>query len=345
MIIGHESQIAYLDRVLERGRLAHAYLFYGPGEIGKRTVALALAATLTCDERPKSVLGACGACRSCQSLKKGAHPAVVVVAPGRASLSGKELARDIPIDEVRALKRRLQYAPNRDEWRFVIIDNADRMTPEASNAFLKILEEPGERTVFVLVSERYGALPRTVVSRAEPVRFSLMPERIMELLAHRIVKSDAATLLRYAVGRPGRLVRLTEDEALFKREVRLDHDITACGSGSLSAVIRLAESVQKDSEAAFHFFERVIGRARENLLNCKSCGNICFIIFQQIRRLHRIADVYGATNVQPRLLFEAALITLGHTRHECDTSRDNCDHCGDRALCRHPAVSFESSSG
>ena len=186
-------------------RLSHAMLLRGARGIGKAAVAAAIAKALLCEtaqaERPSRL--ACGACASCRWFEAGNHPDVRTI----GLITGKDgkQAWEISIDQIRDLEEFVGMTAFRDGARLVLIDPAETMSVPAANALLKMLEEPGERTYFLLVTHRPDSLPATVRSRCRSV---LVPapadddqQRWLAAEAG-ISPGQAAALLAYAGGSP-----------------------------------------------------------------------------------------------------------------------------------------------
>jgi DNA polymerase III subunit delta' len=146
------------------GRLAHALLLAGPRGVGKDHFANGLAAFLLC-EHADPAQKPCGACRSCTQLAAGTHPNLMRLAPA-------EDKRDIAIDDVRALLDRLHLSSHYGQAKVAIVSPADTLNASGVNALLKTIEEPPPATHVVLVSERWRALPATLRSRCQIVRFA-----------------------------------------------------------------------------------------------------------------------------------------------------------------------------
>ena len=153
-----------LTRALESGRIAHAYAFIGPTGSGRTSAALAFAGALLCGK------GGCGSCRDCRLAAARQHPDlhVIVPTPPERNPKGTPLIR---IDEIHELGRRAGLKPAMAARKVFVIDDAEMMTPDSPQAFLKTLEEPPAQTVMMLVVPTTRALPATVLSRCQPVRF------------------------------------------------------------------------------------------------------------------------------------------------------------------------------
>lgn len=147
-------------------RLAHALLFAGPRGVGKRHFAHGLAAYLLCEtqtpDRP------CGACRSCVQLAAGVHPNLMKLAP-------QEDKRDIAIDDIRDLLDRLHLSSHYGQAKVAMVEPADALNASGVNALLKTIEEPPAATHVLLIAERWRALPATLRSRCQILRFAPPP--------------------------------------------------------------------------------------------------------------------------------------------------------------------------
>ncbi|HEY3066319.1 MAG TPA: hypothetical protein VGL09_11050 [Methylomirabilota bacterium] len=164
-IAGQPRALALLRRALAAERVAHAYAFVGPPGSGRTTSALAFAAALVCEG------GGCGTCRACTQVAGRQHPDVHVIVPTPPPSNPKG-GRAIRIDAIRELERRAALRPAAARRKVFVLDDADRMTDDAPQAFLKTLEEPPAHTVIILVLARRQALPATVLSRCHVVPFA-----------------------------------------------------------------------------------------------------------------------------------------------------------------------------
>jgi DNA polymerase-3 subunit delta' len=210
-IVGQAGAIALLQRAIALDRLAHAYAFVGPAGVGRRLTAVALAQAALCATE------GCGTCAVCRRVAAGQHPDCQVIAPTppRDNPKGAPLIR---IEQIRELERTAALAPHEGARKVFILDEAERMTLPTAQALLKTLEEPPPRTHLVLVVTNPLALPPTVLSRCQRVRFRPLADAdAAGLLESRGVPSAASGLLaRITEGRPG-LALATDLEALRAR--------------------------------------------------------------------------------------------------------------------------------
>ena len=131
-------------------QMTHAWVFTGPPGSGRSNAAIAFAQGLICPNN------SCGACNECKSAANGSHPDVEIIRTEGLS---------IKIDEVRELLTRVAWAPSMGGWRVVVMEDADRLTESAANALLKAIEEPGNRTVWLLCAPTLHDVLPTIRSR------------------------------------------------------------------------------------------------------------------------------------------------------------------------------------
>lgn len=193
---------------LQAGRLGQALLLAGPRGVGKRAFAAKLAAVLLCEDAGEKP---CGSCRSCVQREAGSHPNLLRLEPA-------EDKRDIAIDDVRALQERLHLSSHYGQAKVAIVAPADALNAQGVNALLKTIEEPPANTHLVLVSERWRALPATLRSRCQILRFAPPPRAAaLEFLRSRFPDAAPAALdpwLRAPLAAPDELEDSPWDGAL-----------------------------------------------------------------------------------------------------------------------------------
>lgn len=269
MIFGHERQKKYFDTVLQNGRLAHAYLLYGPEHVGKFMFAQALA------EKLKSV------------------PIVI---------SRNESRKGISIDDIRELKRRFSFAPENGEWRVAMVNDAEIMSAEAANAFLKLLEEPGDQSLFFLIAKSRESLLPTVVSRTHQIYFSLVPDAVLwKFLSDKDIR-DREKILAVAAGRPGVMMRCLEeknfldDEYQFVEKVKTllrEKDVTAL----FPFMEKISQSAEMQGKAVYALFSLLRGQLGSGPA-----------VARQLKRISEIAETLETVNVNPRLALDVMFL-------------------------------------
>ncbi|MBC7186672.1 MAG: DNA polymerase III subunit delta' [Calditrichaeota bacterium] len=251
-VIGQEGAKRVLRRALEHGRLAHAYLFFGPEGVGKEATALALAQAILCEKQGSY---GCGECASCRKVTTLTHPDVRFVFPAPRELDAdreREILDSvvqepyarlrpwanpvISIERIRAIRHDSSLKSFEGRGRVVILAEADAMTAEAANALLKLLEEPPPATTLILTTTMVQGLLPTIVSRCQQVRFALLSAQEIEaaLIQRRQVPAEQARLIagmangsyRRAIEWLEQDVNQRRDEAieLLRTAIRADHD-------------------------------------------------------------------------------------------------------------------------
>jgi DNA polymerase-3 subunit delta' len=196
-----------LLRAIQARALPPAYLFVGPSGVGKRATALALAQALNC---LAAGADACDCCAVCQRIEKSVHPDIHLLEPQ---------GQVIKIDQIRHLQDSVHLQAYDARMKVAILDDATKLTIEAANALLKMLEEPPEQTVFVLICQQLGGLPATVLSRTQIVRFGLLPHDQIVVLLRRTLppQADVERLAILSGGRPGKAFALELPRVLDMR--------------------------------------------------------------------------------------------------------------------------------
>ncbi len=157
-LIDQEAVIATLkdavaaskDPVNNTQVMTHSWLFTGPPGSGRSNAAVSFAAALLCEK------GGCGVCTNCLTVKDGSHADIELIRTEGLS---------IKVDEVRELITRTSWSPSVGNYRVVVIEDADRLTESAANALLKVIEEPGARTVWLLCAPTLTDILPTIRSR------------------------------------------------------------------------------------------------------------------------------------------------------------------------------------
>ena len=239
-IVGHERAVKILRRALETDRVAHAYLFTGPEGVGKATTARLFAKALLCLDGTDD---ACGECIACRKFDHGNHPDVIEIAPAGAQMK---------IDQIREFQSRLAYAPVEGQWRVCILNPASALNVQASNALLKILEEPPEGNVLILLAQNTFSLLPTVVSRCQALPFMpLRFEEIVEFLCERLGwdRIEAEKAASYAEGSIGQALAL-EDSSVAEDSAAMAEFLTDLDDITEAEVLERAGDWPQDRQEA-----------------------------------------------------------------------------------------------
>lgn len=199
-IVGNQPIVRYLQHSIEVGNLSHAYLFHGPPQIGKATVARYFIHSLFCQAKVKP----CFDCQTCQQISNQLHPEVAWLKREVDEKTGK-LKKNISIEQIRVLIDKLSLHSFDDSYKVAVIDQAHHLSLGAANALLKTLEEPSSKTILILIADTISSLPQTIASRCQAFKFlPVDSEQITNWLKTQGADSKKAKRLSLlAFGRPG----------------------------------------------------------------------------------------------------------------------------------------------
>jgi DNA polymerase-3 subunit delta' len=248
-IFGQPTAVETLKRALAAGKVHHAYRFEGPAGVGKELAAFALAQALTCEAPTPLGCERCSACRRAVTLAEEdprvpLHPDVVLIGRGLyGSLlgSGVSEATGISVEQIRrVVLGRAGFPPHEGRALVFIVRDAEELTQQAANALLKTLEEPPDRTHFVLLTSRPRRLLDTVRSRTLAVRFGPLADDVVAKLCE--ARGLPGSVAGLAHGSAELAFALAEPELMQERQAFLDAARDAMGAPSLAAAISLGQS-------------------------------------------------------------------------------------------------------
>ena len=247
-LLGHETAIQFLQIHSQPENVRHAYLITGAEGVGRETLALAFVKALNC-LNPPSKGGFCGSCQPCRQIEAQAFPdlAILRVAEG---------ARELKIEQVRAMQQTLSLSPYQSKYRVVLIPDFQRATMGASNALLKSLEEPPARAILILTADARESLLETIASRCELVRLRPMPisDLAKALIENQgLSESESQKLAQLAGGRVGTALRYLQDEELLEKHTNALDQLEELLRMNLRGRLTTVERLQRGK-----------GQAREN---------------------------------------------------------------------------------
>jgi len=294
-IIGHQKQWQFLKQSAENDRLAHAYLFYGPAKVGKRTFALELSKLL---QKPEERLAN-----------------FLMVEPIKGEEDNKR--ESIHILQIRDIKAKLSLSNASDGYKIVIIDNAQSMTLDAQGAILKLLEEPRGKTLIILIAELKDQLLDTIVSRCQLIRFSALSNKEITgfLSSQDLTDSDKKMALWLSFGKPGRMIDYLdrkEERIIQKQKLK---EIRELIGAPIYERFALAEKLSKNRsellpslDVWLHYFREVL---LKKLKKEKIKKNYSFNDLKEIiNTIERTKYFLTQTNVNPRLALENLLLKI-----------------------------------
>ena len=256
-LIGHKRIAASLWRMVKEDRLPQTLMFAGPEGVGKATLARHLAAGINCEERRGPP---CGDCSSCERIlavdlsrkvyrdllldrlklrpaKRAESPLVVANHPDVLTFPPDGPMRVIGIDQARMLRNVARHAPAEGRRRIFVLDHAERATPEAANALLKTLEEPGPDLTIVLITENPYQLPATIRSRSIPFYFAALSPAAMETFLRSrdaVPEATRRKVQAWSRGSPGIALSLDVGEFTRRRAAMLSLIRTSLGKGEFA---------------------------------------------------------------------------------------------------------------
>lgn len=228
MIIGHKSIVKYLTNIIKNGNPAHAYLFYGPEHVGKTAIARWFAKNLIAKDISRKVI-----------LKK--YPDFYFVKP---EIGKKEIA----IDQIRNLRNKITKTPFYNSYKIAIIKPAEYFNDESSNCFLKILEEPPKKTVFILIASDLKSVLPTILSRTEIIKFSLVKTAdIIHALDKNFNSRQKEFIARWSQGKIGIALNLSGDKikSIINQEKKLLQILKSAPDQKINFLTELPKNPKK----------------------------------------------------------------------------------------------------
>lgn len=187
---GNEKVVKYLNKVLKKGCISHAYIFEGPAHIGKTTLALYFAGELLSD--------------TAENILKN---------PDLMFISVAEDETQISVEAIRNLQKDLSLYPYKSDYKVAIIEKAEQMNTAAANSLLKTLEEPGNTSILILLSSDTTKMLSTIKSRCQTIMLNTVNNHTLKnFLLKKSIGNPTEEILEMAQGKPGTAITLLEDE-------------------------------------------------------------------------------------------------------------------------------------
>jgi DNA polymerase-3 subunit delta' len=229
-LVGNRHIVDFLSRSIVNNKVASTYIFLGPQDLGKTTLANFFAKTLLCQERVKQgkeeAITPCENCASCRAFKESLAGSAYEKEDSSGIAHGdfhfikrEEDKKNISIEQIRIFINDLSLSSFFGSYKVGIIKEADNLSIESANALLKTLEEPREKVVIVLIADNLESIPKTIISRCQvlnfyPVKTDIIYDYLIE--EKKVSRGMAKNFSRICLGRPALATKFVEDKDFYK---------------------------------------------------------------------------------------------------------------------------------
>ena len=320
---------------IENNRLAHAYLFYGHEGCGKEAFALELAKVLNCTSGDKKP---CNNCPSCIKINQLIHPDLQYIFPLSKQTKQETIAeikkakaanpyagfdieghKNIPIEKIRELKNEAKYAPFEAEHRFFVITGAEFFSREAANSFLKLLEEPPDNLIIILISEDLHSLLDTIRSRCQPVFFPSFSDQQITNIVSRYIPNvqDILSIARIAQYNLKKVFNILESDSSENRE-RVYQFLRAIATNNMLDVADVSDYLaqKRDKNNILDFLNLLILWLRDALHHQVLGDTKDFINLDYIEQIEKFANRYKQSNLQEMIeIIERTSLDIQRNAH------------------------------
>ena len=308
-MLGHNKQWKFLENSHKMGRLSHAYLFQGPARVGKKFCAIEFIKFLNCE---KDTNRPCGVCRACRDIEKGIFPDFTFVEP-----EGKE----IKIAQLRKLEYYFSLSSSVSLFKTAVIDQAHSMTSDAQNSFLKTLEEPKGRALFILITEYPDRILPTILSRVQKIKFFPVDKNEISafLETQKISKAQIQKITDFSLGRPGLAINFLKDPKKLSEIDQKINDFNKLSNCDLSArfkyVQELSESEPQEVKKVLSIWSlyirnRMISSLKNQPQSSEQKNYSSTQLQKIIERISNLQFSFATTNVNTRLALETLMLEL-----------------------------------
>ncbi len=297
---GNERTLNTIKGFINSSHIPHAIIIEGEDGLGKHTFARFIASSVVCTSQDKP----CGICRNCRLLDSGNHPDIIYLAP-------QDKKKSITVEQVRTLRNQAYIKPHMDGYKLFIIEKADMMSDISQNALLKVLEEPPQNIVFILLAQSCAGILETILSRC--VTLSLFPpktEQCFSVIRDRVKKGDediyrALSISHNNIGRALTLLNKKKNE---KSELALAFSDALFSGKSDFELLKIISKIEKDRILAAEFLQElkllIVRRIKKT--NSQHINKMNLSVYEAIREYEPALD----TNINLALFCSALVCRL-----------------------------------
>ena len=289
MIVGHHKIQKFLDKSIEKNAVAHAYIFSGPENLGKFSLALEFAKKLT-------------------GSNEEINPDIIIIKPDIKENKGIFKEEEIKIEKIRDLQHQLSVTSYFGKCKVGIIDGADRMNKSSQNSLLKTLEEPADNIVLILIVRDLNRILPTIRSRCMQKRFSLVSEAELSKIFFQDSK-NRDEIIFWSLGRPGLAMKFLENKTELLRRQEAEKELQKMISSNVSDKMIFAEKAGKNSPELLEKLSWWMVYFRENMLGGKKDIDLPpSRMLKAIENIEKSIGTIRSTNSNARLVLENLLL-------------------------------------
>lgn len=308
-----------LANAIKNKKVSHSYLFSGPRGTGKTSVARILAKSINC-LNPVDTYEPCNVCDSCVEIDSGNSLDVIEM----------DAASNRGIDEIRNVRDRVVYMPFHQKYKVYIIDEVHMLTKEAFNALLKTLEEPPEKTIFILATTEIQKVPETVLSRCQILEFRRIPVKVIQEKLVQICKSEnieyeqkalehiaeeAAGGMRDAIGMLEEVSRFADGKITLKDTLLVlgespieivENYVSSILDGNVESLINITESIRNRGIDIMNFLKNVVEYSSEKAEDRQfvMIGKFVIDLIQNLKYEERQFEIFKIMSVFEALKYK-----------------------------------------
>jgi DNA polymerase-3 subunit delta' len=313
-------QSAVKDRFsknLARGRLAHAYLFYGPEGAGKEAFALELAKALNCENESTKP---CNQCPSCLKISQLKHPDIKLIIPEAKSWTTQDIQKkyqlksenpysrieytgttSISIEKIRDLKNESKYTTYEAKKKVFILTESEKMTRESANSFLKLLEEPPDNLIIILINTSLSTILDTIKSRCQIVYFPPLSieEAISVVETYQEFSEEDHKLVRISQGNLKSIFEILDQDIDEKRQLVYEF-LKASASGSALKIQQVVDVIaqRRDKNFLLEILNLLILWFKDTIYVISASGTVDIVNVDFEEEIGRFAKSYANSDFE-----------------------------------------------